>query len=114
MRTFLLVCFMRIFSRANTMSEAIGMYQKLFTDFHITEAFKLKTYQIGLTSFDCFLLVVFIFLMLIISLYQRQHQVREMISKQNTIIRWMIYLSATFSLILFEVTSGGGFLYAVF
>lgn len=113
-RTFLLVCLMRIFSRASDIYASIAMYGKLFTDFQPGNLFQISTYEVGIGKYDIAILALFIALMFNVSMLQRHTRVREWIAQRNLIVRYCIYLSACFSAILFAVTTGGGFLYAVF
>lgn len=113
-RTFFLVCLMRIFSRAETISDALGMYRKLICDFHYMEMLNFDTYKIGLQTMDIVIIIFSVCLLFSVSVYQCNKSVRSTISSYNIFIRWSIYLGAVFFLILFSVDSNGGFLYAVF
>ena len=113
-RTFLLVCFMRIFSRANNIQDSIGMYKKIFSNFSLKELFSLNTYKIGIEAYDMLIILIFVFIMLLASILQRKGEVRKILSTTPIYIRWMVYICGMFSAILFATTSGGGFLYAVF
>ena len=113
-RTFLLVCLMRIFSRANDIHTSIAMYSKLFTDFRVRELIQISTYKIGIDLYDIVILALFIVLMFNVSMLQRHTSIRKWIAQRNLIVRYSIYFGACFSAILFAVTTGGGFLYAVF
>ena len=113
-RTFLLVCFMRIFSRANNIQDSIGMYKKIFNSFSLKELFSLNTYKIGIETYDMLIILIFTFIMLLASILQRKGNVRKIIGSTPIYIRWIVYICGIFSVILFATTSGGGFLYAVF
>lgn len=114
-RTFLLVCFMRIFSRGVNVRSSINMYKKIFTEFDLMDIFRLSTYKIGLSNYDLCIVLVFTIVMFIVSFIQRKGSVREQLAKRNLFVRWFIYLGMIASAVLFASTEGGGsFLYAVF
>jgi Predicted membrane protein involved in D-alanine export len=113
-RTFFLICLMRLFSRASDLSTSIGMYKKVFTDMNFGDYFKLNTYLQGITVRDLLIVAVFIGIFLAVSLLQRRHIVRDLIAQRPLILRWFLYICAFYSLILLSVSTGGGFLYAVF
>ncbi len=60
--------------------------------------------KLGLDVQDLWILLLSSLVLLTVSLLQESGiQIREALSKQNVVFRWIIYLGAIFSLILFGV-----------
>ena len=116
-RTFLLVSIFRVFSRADTLSAAVGMIGKIFTNFgiasvrrhpHILFSKMEKQDMVVAALSTCFILLV--------EILQETGKWESLKEKCPIIVRNVIYVGLIFMLILFAGTAKSmeGFLYANF
>ena len=108
MCTFFLVCFGWIFFRANNMSDALSVIQKIFTEF----SFKLFTdgsiLNMGLDTANIVALLVATILLFAVSLCHRKGFMPfQSILKTNVVIRMTLGLLFVFVILIFGVYGPG-------
>lgn len=103
---FILVDFAWIFFRANSFSQATYMIKSMFI-FNPWVLFDGTMYTLGLDEKDFLVGVLSIIFLIIVSLYRRDKSVLNTIEKQNTIIRWIMYFSFIFFIIIFGMYGPG-------
>ena len=106
-RTFLLVVIGRFFSRGVSFSAAVWMMRHSL-DFNPGILFNGSVFTLGLTAQDFILLGFCLVFWIAVSVIQEcGYSVRELISRQNAVFRWMIYLAGGFSIVIFGVYGMG-------
>lgn len=103
--TFALVDFAWIFFRANSFHDAeilignmISFNPWIFTNGGI--------YKLGLDSKDFTMAVIGISIVLIANLMQRNGSMREKVSNQNPVFRWVMYVTAILVILIFGIYGG--------
>lgn len=102
-RTFVLVVIGRFFSRAVSFSAALSMMKNSLV-FNPTVLFNGGLYNLGLSDSDFTLLFFCLLFWFVVSLIQeRGYSVRQLISQQNLIFRWIIYFAGAGALLIFGI-----------
>ncbi len=102
-RTALLVCIGELFFRAESLSQGMGMFKKIFTDFSFATIRNGKIFQFGLDEKDFIIVGITLMLILVIGILQeRGHSIRAEIATKNIVIRFAII----YALIMFIVIFG--------
>ena len=98
-----------LFFRANTVPAAFGMLKRIFTKFNLIDTIKTgECLSLGLDIYDfLIILVVGIAIFIISLLKEKNHDVREEISKKNVFLRWAIYYLLILSIIIFGAYGPG-------
>ena len=96
---FGVVTFFWIFFRADSMADALGYLAQC------TKALRLQTFTaMGLGAADWGVLILALLILLIVDLlHEKEVQIRQLIQRQNLILRGGIYLAAVWLVILFGV-----------
>jgi alginate O-acetyltransferase complex protein AlgI len=100
-RTFFLVCLGFILFRAENLGIAFAMMKSIFT--MSRPASSASFIFNNFTRTDIAFLIVSIIVLIIVSLLQRKRNLRETLSKQNTVFRWSVYCTAALSIIFLGV-----------
>ena len=104
LRTLILVAIGKIITRAPGVSAAKYMITSMFANWDMTPILDGGLLTMGLDIKDLWVLFLSCLVLLCVSLMQESGiKVREALAKQNLYFRWVIYLCALFSLILFGV-----------
>lgn len=93
--TFILVDFAWIFFRANTLKDAVYIIKNML----IIQKFDFL--NLGLDKKDFFVALIALALLLIIEFLQRRIIIRDEIQRLNILIRWILYYSFIFLVIIF-------------
>jgi D-alanyl-lipoteichoic acid acyltransferase DltB (MBOAT superfamily) len=102
--TFILVSFGRLFSRADSLSQALNMIKWTVLNFDPSVLSKGTIGKIGLDPKDFGVLSISLFILLAVGIIQEKGiHVRELISKQGIILRWSIYFFGIFFIIIFGI-----------
>ena len=107
-RTFLLCCIGRIFFRANSVSHAFKLIGKMVSDFSVSSLWNFKL--IASTGFDknhVIVSAIAILVLLIVDIMQEKWKIRDLLAKQNIVIRWLIIYIALFAVIIFGIYGPG-------
>ncbi len=102
-RTFVICSFGRFFSRALSLKAALGMFLNTFRDLgNFSFLFDDTLVSLGLTGKDWLVLFISLLVVLFVGyLHEKGVHIRESISRQHLIFRWMIYLLAIAALMVF-------------
>lgn len=107
--TFVFVMFAWIIFRASSLKTGIKMIVSVFADFNPWILFNGSVYSLGLSHREFEVLFAAVLVLIFVSVLQeRGVRLREWFSKQNTVIRWVIYLCAIWCIWIFG-TYGFGF-----
>ena len=102
--TFFLVCISRYFSRAPDLYTALRMIKRTFSVFNPWVLTLESFTQFGLNERNIYLLIVAVVVLFFVDLLQENgYHLREKIAEQNLVFRWMLYLIAIFSILIFGI-----------
>lgn len=102
--TFFLVTIGRFFSRGSSLTDAWQMIKSTFSTFNPWVLFDGTFLKLGLDQKNFQLLLIVICILVIVDLFQESGvKIRQSISEQNLAFRWLIYLVAIFSVLIFGV-----------
>ena len=99
-------------------SSDLGVFdtvRRIFTDFRPSLAF--EAWFPKLVPQDLIFLAIGLTAMLAVDLVQEKQPVRALIARQNTALRWLLYLGALAGILImgtFSISMTGGFAYAQF
>jgi len=110
--TFGLITFAWIFFRSNSITDAWYIVTHLFTNFATTLSTPLL--YLGQNGYYFWITILAIILMESVHLIQRHGSIRHMLSKQPLALRWGVYFSLIFSIVLFSYTEQYEFIYFQF
>ncbi|MCM1568119.1 MAG: MBOAT family protein [Roseburia sp.] len=102
LRTFWIVFLVRPFYKATNWSEVKIAVSSVFKTFNPWILFDGSLYTLGVTEKQFHVVLIALLIVLIVSLCQEKgYQMREVLHKQNLVVRWMIYLVGIYSIIIF-------------
>ncbi len=118
-RTNLLVFIGMLIFRANRLKVAWTMFKSIFTFESIDKLFNGSLFKIGLKSQDFVVIIISVIIMFIVSILQEKgYKIRDKISKQDLLFRWILYYGIIFAIIIFgiygEGYSASSFIYGQF
>lgn len=109
--TFSVVCFSRIFFRANNISDAFLIINRLF----MLDAAQLSWTMFGTNYFNLIIAIIAIIVMETLHIIQvNQQSMYQFICKQPTPVRWAMYIIISIVIINFGIYSGEEFIYFQF
>jgi len=100
-RVFLLVSIGNMFFRIDSFMETIKAIRIGFSKWNPEIFFNGALLELGLGKKDFFLTFLCLILLLLVSIYQQKESVREWLSRQNLVFRWMVLLTLIFAILLF-------------
>lgn len=102
MRTTILVFFGELFFRAYGLQSGIKMFIKIFKDFSLKQLFDGSILNYSLDTKDFIIIGIITTIVFIIGILKEKGvDIRVAISKKNIVLRWSIYLSLLFLIIIF-------------
>ncbi len=98
-----------LFFRAPTVSVGFTMLKKVFTSFNLTSTLKSGEFlNLGLDLYDFIIIMIALIVIFIISiLKEKNHNIREEISKKNIVIRWGILYALMIAIVIFGAYGPG-------
>ena len=98
-----------LFFRADTVSQGFKMLKRIFTRFNLVGAIKANEFTtIGLDVSDYIILFISLILLFIVGLLkEKNHDIREDISKKNIVLRWGIYYAIILACLIFGAYGSG-------
>ncbi len=100
LRVLLLVAIGNVFFRLDSLEAALhALMQGLILEGHDSYYYS-KLWTLGLNESNRNVLLIGLLILLTVSLLQRKGSVRELIARQNIVIRWIIYFILIFSVII--------------
>lgn len=116
--TFSLICFSWIFFRANNISDAFYISTHLFTGFDkifdLNYLRKVISEQGNVKTLEFIIACLLLLSMEIVHLIQRKYKIRDLISKNNIVVRWSIYYLLILAIIFLGVFNKNDFIYFQF
>ena len=101
MITFILVCFIWLFFRAGTLTDAVRMCQRIFFELNPSILLGDVLYNQGLSQLQIYYLFVAIAVLLFVDyLHEKGKSVRMFLQQQNLVFRWLVYYAAVFIIVV--------------
>lgn len=100
-RTFLLMCCIRIFDTYGSARMSLRQFIHMFTRFDISKVTKSELLDLGLTGQEYIVIFTGVAAMTLVSLLGRKRSVREQIAEKPYILRFSIFLILFLAVILF-------------
>jgi hypothetical protein len=119
LRTLVLIMGGRIIFKASGLYEAMRIGWSILKVHNIWIFTDGTLFKLGLNAWELFLLFVAVLVLLTVSILQEKgYHIREAIERQNLVFRWLLYIAAIATVILFGVYGpsydAAGFVYAGF
>ena len=111
--TLNLICFTWIFFRADSISSALSIIKKIFTDFTLNLNFN----AVGISTYQIVLNCCVILFLIIVEILQYSQPISERLYKKPLIFRWGIYYIVLFLIIIlgvYDVVDKSPFIYFQF
>lgn len=94
--------------RAHRLKTAWTMFKSIFAFKNFGTIFNGELFKIGIETSDFVIITIGIIIMFVVGLLQEKgYNIREKISKQNIVFRWILYYGVIFSIILFGIYGKG-------
>lgn len=100
-RTFLLMCSIRLFDTYASVTVAVKQFIHMFTKFNIKQFSPQELLDLGLGKADYLIILVGVLLMFTVSMLGRRDSVREKISRTPYVVRFGIFVALFFATLLF-------------
>lgn len=105
--TFVLVMLAWVFFRASSTGQAIRMIKSMFTCFNPWILWNQSIYLLGLDAKNVWILIFSILVLWIVSFLQTRFSVREKLSEQGIVFRYIIVYIAVFAILIFGIYGPG-------
>ncbi len=102
LRTFILCCIGRIFFRADGFMNALGIIGRMLMKTNPSSLLDPKV-PLGLETSNIVLAAICVLILFFVDVLQENMHIRETLSKQNIIFRWIIIFAGLFAVIIFGV-----------
>lgn len=107
-RTILIVTMARYLSRADSLEHAVELWKATFSKFNPWVLVDGTLFELGLDPANFVLMILVIAVLFAVDyLNEKEYCVREMISRQDIVFRWSVYMIAIFSIIIFGIYGWG-------
>lgn len=118
-RTFILFAVGRTFTVAGSLAGCIALWRQLFSETRLWTLFDGSLYTYGLDQKDFYVALAGILVIILVDLrHERGKQIRMSIDRQPIILRWAVYYTAIFSIIILGMYGPGfdaaSFVYGAF
>ena len=98
---FVIINVGELFFRANTIQDGFAMFDKILTDFHMSE-FLRQVSSLKLDRADFVVVAVGVVIVAIVgSLHEREIKIREEIEKWALPVRWGVWYTAILAVVMF-------------
>lgn len=101
-RTFTLCCIGRVFFRASGLKVSLAIFERMFTVF-TTEGLS----ENGLDLLNLVFAIVSVLFLLGVDMLQEKTSIRDLVAKQNIVLRWTLVFIGLFAIILFGIYGPG-------
>lgn len=106
-RTFFLVSIGRIFSRGNSLEDAMQMLKNMFSEFNPWVLTDGSIYNLGLQPRQLFMVFVMLIVLFVVSLLQENGmKIRETLEKQNVVFQWIMIIGAIVFVLIYGAYGG--------
>lgn len=107
-RTFIICCIGRVFFRANTISDALGMFKIMLTSpGSIGDFFATTESMYGMAGNVFNVAVISVAILWIVDMLQEKMPLRKTLAKQNLIFRWVLMFGLLFAVLIFGIYGPG-------
>lgn len=107
-RTFFLVCFGRVLIKAPSLISGLKIWKSIFTEWDPSIFSSKGLYQFGLVQQEVQILFLSLAVLLFVDvLHEKGIRIRETLSRQNLVFRWLIYFTAFFAIIIYGMYGPG-------
>ena len=106
-RTFIIFTFARLITIPGHLQTTWDILKQICKQFDIWILFDGTLFNYGLNGKNFFMAMLGIFVLWCVSMLQERGSVREMIARNNIVVRWLIYYVAFFSVIIFGIWGAG-------
>ena len=108
-RTFVLITFGRYFSRSAGFNYALRLFHDTFTNWKdLSFLLNGTLIELGLNTANWFLLCAAILVLFVVDLlHERNVHLRESLSRQHVMFRWLVYTAAILSILIFGIYGPG-------
>lgn len=119
MITFIMVSFIWLIFRAETLADIAAMCQRIFFNFDPTILFGEELYSLGLNGLQLVYLTVAILILIIVDfLHEKGRSIRRFLKEQNIVFRWIVYYAAVLVILISVIQTfgqdAGAFIYFQF
>ncbi len=104
MVTFILVCISWVFFRANSLTQALQIFRRMFKQSAIDTMFHKTFLSLGLNYADLVVIILSIGILFVVGLLRRNNvRIRDGLAKQPLVVRWGVYYGIIFTIIIFGI-----------
>lgn len=109
LRTFLLTGIIpRVIVRASSLGAAWTIFRNFFADLNFSALYDGSLLNYGLTKVNFFIAIAAVVVLIIVSvLKEKGIRIRESIGKKPIVLRWLIYIAAFYSVVIFGIYGPG-------
>lgn len=100
-RTIFLMSCLRMFDCYRNVRITFKMFGSMFVDFHISDLTTKAFMSFGISGYDYLILVAGLFLLIMVSLFQRKGSVREQIMRLKAPMRFVLWYGLFLSVLIF-------------
>ena len=94
--------------RAEQLKDAFTMFTNIFTTKNLEMVLNGKLYNIGFKPADFVVVLIGLLILFVVGILQEKgHKLRDDISKQNIIFRWILYYGVIFAILIFGIYGPG-------
>jgi hypothetical protein len=106
--TFVLICLTWVFFRAESIAQAFDYLRQMFSVHNPWIFFDETLYTLGLSRLELGILVFAIGVLLAVDVaHEHGVSLRERLSKQNLVFRWLVYIAAIVFILIYGVYGPG-------
>ncbi len=102
-RTFALCCAGRVFFRAEGLKNALRYFKNMFSSLSMQYILDDRIYTYGLDRQNFILVIIAILVLLVADILEEKTPLRQALSKQNTVFRYLVILLGIFAVIIFGI-----------
>ena len=107
LKTTIIVIFGEIFFKASSVKSALYIIKNIFTNFNLDFIKNHTLLKLGLDNKDIFIIIFTLIIVFIVGIFNEKNiSIREKVSKKPLVIRWIIYYSLIFYLLIFGAYLG--------
>ena len=102
-RTFALCCIGRVFFRAEGLKNALRYFKNMFSSLSMQYILDERIYTYGLDRQNFILVIIAILVLLVADILEEKTPLRQALSKQNIVFRYLVILLGIFAVIIFGI-----------
>ena len=102
-RTFVLCCIGRVFFKAGTVKEAFFIFRQMFAKVELYRLLPAYLFTYGLNVYAFTVMLVSIFILWAVDMVEEKYPLRETLSRQNLVFRWLLIYACLAAILIFGV-----------